>query len=106
MRLQFASFRPVVSLVVVVNVTEQKGCIALMDDQANVAANTHRPEIFVLRFVELVKAHAGVGRIDLQIERGCLDRLLFVASKASEAIGECIGDAEICHAGGRTRYEK
>ena len=80
MRLQFASFRPVVSLVAVVNVTEQKGCIALMDDQANVAANTHRPEIFVLRLVEFVKTHARIRRIDLQVERRCLDGFLFVAS--------------------------
>ena len=95
MRLQFASFRPVVSLVVVVNVTEQKICIALVDDQPDITTNAHRPKVFVLRPVEFVKTHAGVGRIDLQIERGCLDRLLFVASKATEAVSESVGDAEV-----------
>ena len=50
--------------------------------QIGIIAHPHRPEIVVLRLVELVKAHAGVGRVDLQVERRRLDRLLLLAGQA------------------------
>lgn len=62
--------------------------------QIGIIAHPHRPEIVVLRLVELVKAHAGVGRVDLQVERRRLDRLLLLARQARQAIGEGVGDAE------------
>ena len=94
MRLQFPPFRPVISIVVVVNVTKQKASIALVDDQPDVAVDPHRPEVLVLRLVELVEAHSGTGRIDLQVERGGLDGLLLVAGQPGEAVGECVRDAK------------
>jgi hypothetical protein len=49
---------------------------------------THRPEIFVSDLSELVEAHAGLGRIELQVEGRGLDGLLLVAGQAREAVGE------------------
>ena len=54
----------------------------------------HRPEILVLRLVELVEAHARIGRVELQVEGRRLDGLLLVAGQSGEAVGEGIGDAK------------
>ena len=94
MRLQFAPLRPVISVVVMTDVAEQQARIALVNDQPDVAVNPHRPEVLVLRLVELVEAHSGIGGIELQVERRRLDGLLLVAGQSSEAVGEGVGDAE------------
>ena len=94
MRLQLAPFRPVVGLVVVIDVAEQEARLAPVNDQPDVAADPHRPEVLVLRLVELVEAHAGIGRVELQVEGRRLDGLLLVAGQAGEAVGEGVGDAE------------
>ncbi|KFB73003.1 MAG: hypothetical protein AW09_001778 [Candidatus Accumulibacter phosphatis] len=91
---QPAPFRPVIGPVMVVDVAEQEARIALVHDQANVAADTHRPEIPVPRPVQPVQAHAGVGRVELQVEGRGLDRSLLVAAQARQAIGEGVGNAE------------
>jgi hypothetical protein len=96
-RLQLAPFRPVIGPVVVVDVAEQEARIALVHDQANVAADPHRPEIPVPRLVQPVQAHAGVGRVELQVEGRGLGRSLLVAGQARQAIGEGVGDAEFHH---------
>ena len=54
----------------------------------------HRPEVLVLRLVELVELHARVGRVHLQVEGRGLDGLLLVAGQPGEAVGEGVGDAE------------
>ena len=94
MRLQLAAFRPVIGLVVVIDVAEQKAGGRLVNDQPDVAAHPHRPEVLVLCLVELVEAHAGIGRVELQVERRRLDGLLLVAGQSGEAVGEGVGDAE------------
>jgi hypothetical protein len=48
----------------------------------------------VLRLVELVEAHSGIGRIELQVERRRLDGFLLVAGQVSEAVGEGVGNAK------------
>ena len=65
-----------------------------MNDQPDVAVHPHRPEVLVLRLVELVEAHAGIGRVELQVERRRLDGLLLVAGQSGEAVGESVGDAK------------
>ena len=94
MRLQLAPLGPVVGLVVMIDVAEQQAASRLVDDQPDVAADPHRPEVLVLRLVELVEAHAGIGRVELQVEGRRLDGLLLVAGQAGEAVGEGVGDAE------------
>ena len=42
-----------------------------------------------------MEAHAGIGRVDLQIERRCLDGLLLLSRQTGEAVGKRVGDAEI-----------
>src|SRR5580704_9800958 len=58
MRLQFAPFHPIISLVVVPDITEQEARIAPVNDQPDVPAHPHRPEALVLRLVELVETHS------------------------------------------------
>ena len=79
----------------VIHVAKQQTVLRLVHNDADVAANADGPEIFVLRFVELVKAVTGISRIDLQVEYGCLHSLLFVAGQLREAVGEGIGDSEL-----------
>jgi hypothetical protein len=100
-RFQLAPFRPVIGPVVVVDVAEQEARIALVHDQANVAADAHGPEIPVPRLVQPVQAHAGIGRVELQVEGRGLDRALLVAGEARQAIGEGVGDAEFHHGSGQ-----
>lgn len=65
-----------------------------MHDQPNVAIDADRPEVLVLRPVELVEAHPRTGRVQLQVERRRLDGLLLVAGESSETARERVGDAE------------
>lgn len=65
-----------------------------MNDQPDIATDPYRPEVGILGAVELVKAHAGVGRVYLQIEGRGLDHLLLFAGQLGEAVGEGVGDAE------------
>jgi hypothetical protein len=66
-----------------------------VNNDPEIGVDAHRPEVRVLRAVELVERHAGRGRIDLQVERRSLGRLLFLRRKASEAVGEGVGDEEV-----------
>ena len=86
---------PSVCLVVMIDIAEQQAAVGLVDDQPDVAVDADGPEPLVPRLVELVESHPGIGRIDLQIERGGLHGFLLVAGEASEAVGEGVGDAEI-----------
>lgn len=47
-----------------------------------------------LGLVELVEAHARIGRVDLKVERRRFDGFLLVAGQTGEAVSEGIGDAE------------
>ena len=58
MRLELASLGPVVSLVVMVHVAKQKAPLRLMDDEPDIGAHPHRPEVLVPRLVELVETPA------------------------------------------------
>jgi hypothetical protein len=77
-----------------VYVTQQETGFRLVNDQPEVAAHSHRPEVLVFGPVEFVQLHSGVDRIHLQIEGGGLDGFLFFASQSGEAIGKGIGNAE------------
>jgi hypothetical protein len=82
------------SLVVVADVAEQQARLAPVHNQPDVAADPHRPKILVLRLVELVEVHAGIGRVELQVECSRFDGLLFFATESGEAVGKGVGDAK------------
>ena len=54
MRFQFAAFSPVVGFVVMIDVAEEQTPGCPVDNQANIAADTNRPEISVFRLVEFM----------------------------------------------------
>jgi len=93
--LQLTSLGPAIRLVVMVDVAQQQAARGSVDDQANVAADAHRPEIPVLRLIEFVKAETRIGRIELEVERGGLNGLLLVACETGEAVREGVRDAEL-----------
>jgi uncharacterized protein YndB with AHSA1/START domain len=72
---------------------EQEARFAPVNDEPDVAVNAHRPEILIFCLVELVEAHAGINRIELQVERG-LDGFLLITCQSGEAVGEGIGKTE------------
>jgi hypothetical protein len=80
-----------------VHIAEQNAQIAPVDDQSDVAADSHRPEVLVLCLVEFVKSHSGTGRVKLQVKGGRLDGLLFFAGQFGEAVSEGIGNKEFHH---------
>jgi hypothetical protein len=92
---QLAALRPLVSFIVMANVAKQQAHFAAMNDQPDVAVNPHRPEILVLRFIELVEAHARIGRVKLQVERRRLHSLLLIASQTGEAVSEGVGNSKL-----------
>ena len=68
-----------------------------MDDEPDVGVDANGPEIRVFGPLQLVKAQARVGRVELQVERGCLYRLLLLSGQLAEAIGKGVGNAEFHH---------
>ena len=54
-RLQFATFRPRVGAVVMVDVAEQQGIAGFVHDDADIATHAHRPEVLVAGLVEPVE---------------------------------------------------
>ena len=86
---------PVVGLVVVVHVAKQQAVLNPMDDEADVAADPHRPEVLVLCLVEFVEAQTRCGRIQLHVKGRRLHCLLLVACQTGEAVGEGIGDSKL-----------
>jgi len=68
-----------------------------VDDQADVVADPHRPEIRIFRPVKLVELHAGIGRVHLEVESRGLDRFLLLPGELRKALGKGIGNAEFHH---------
>lgn len=62
-----------------INIAEQQAGFTAVNNQANIAARPHRPEVLVPGAIQLVETHAGAGRIQLQVEGRCFDELLLVA---------------------------
>src|ERR1044072_1792688 len=65
MRLQLPTLGPGVGLVMMIDVTQQKTRSCFMNDQPNITARTHRPEILILGLVEPVKSQSRTRRIEL-----------------------------------------
>ena len=78
----------------VIDVAKQETGVGLVNDQADVAAHAHRPEVLVLRLFELVESAVPDGRVQLQVESRRLDRLLLVSGQPGEAVGERVCDPE------------
>ena len=66
-----------------------------MDYQPDIATDPNRPEVLVLRLIELMETHSRVGRVDLQIEGRRLDGLLLIAGQSSKTVSECFSDYEL-----------
>ena len=98
MPLDLPPLRPGVRVVVVPGIAQQKTVIGFVDDQPDVSAHPHRPEVLVLRAIKLVKLMPRIRGVHLQVKRRCLHELLLVVRQPGEAAGERIGDAKIhCH---------
>jgi len=95
MRLQLPPLSPVVGFVMVIHIAEQQAALCLVDDEPDVAARPHRPEVLVLCLVELVEAHSWTRGIYLQVKSRGLDGFLFVTCQAREAVSEGVGDSEV-----------
>ena len=98
MRLQFPPPRPVVGLVMVVDVAEQQTGRRLVHDDRDVRIHTHRLEVLVLRFVQLVELQSRCRQIHLEVKGRGLDGFLLLSRETGEAIGEGVGDEEV-HSG-------
>ena len=76
--LNLMPFGPGVDRVVVIYVAQEKALARLVDDKPQIAIDAHRPEVVVFGRTDGMKLHARPRRIHLQVERGRLDRLLFL----------------------------
>ena len=71
MDFQFAPLGPVICIIMVPDIAQQKALVCFVDDDPNIPVDPDRPEIRILGFFQLVKLHAGVGRVYLQIKGRC-----------------------------------
>ena len=67
-----------------------------MHDDADVAADPHRPEIRVLGIVDAMKLKSRPVRLGLQVEDGELRLLLLVARRLAERSGKGVSE-DCCH---------
>ena len=95
MPFQPPSFRPLICVVVMIDVAEEEAGGCPVDDQPDVATDPNGPEVLVFRPIDLVQLQPRMRRVHLQVERRRLDRLLLVAGQLGEAVGEGVGDAEL-----------
>lgn len=79
----------------VVHVAQEQARFRPVDDEAEVATDTRRPEVLVLRLVQFVKLHPRIRRVHLEIEGRRLHGLLLLTGQANKAVCEGIGDAEV-----------
>lgn len=79
----------------VVHIAEEQTACGLVDDQTQISCHPHGPEIPVPSLVQLVKAHARVDGVHLQVKGRGLDSLLLLTRKSGKAIGKCFGDKEV-----------
>ncbi len=66
-----------------------------MDNEAYIARHPHGPKPLVSGLAEFVETVARLRRIELQIERCCLNGLLLIAGQAGEGVGEGLGDQKL-----------
>src|SRR5437867_2257951 len=94
MDLQLSALRPLVGFVMVIDVAEQEAFTALVDNQPDVAADPHGPEVWIFRLVQLVQLQAGSRRVELQVESGRLYGFLFVAGEAGQTVSKRVCNSE------------
>src|ERR1019366_1786026 len=73
----------------------------LMHNQSDGSAYANRPEIVILRLVQLVEMQARMSRIHLKVKSCSLDGLLLFAIQFGEAVGECVCDSEVHYCSGQ-----
>jgi len=95
LRLDTPALSPGVRIVMVADIGEQEARLGLVNDDADVAARPHRPEMRVARTLNAVELQTRGRRVHLQIERGCLGRLLLRSGQAREGGGEGGRDPEL-----------
>lgn len=79
----------------VIDVAQQQAVVRPVHDQPDAVVDPNRPEVRVLRAIELVEPHPVPRRVHLQVKDRRLDGLLLIARHAGETVGECVGDAEV-----------
>src|SRR5688572_9962290 len=94
MYFQLSSFGPLVGLIVVIHIAEQEALACPVNNQSDVLADAHREEIRVFGFVELVELQTWLRWIDLKVEGGRLDGLLFLSGQSGQTVGERVRDSE------------
>jgi len=94
MSLQLAPLGPVVGLVVMIHVAQQHVIRRPVDDQPQIPAGPHRPEVLVFGLVQPMKTHPQIRRIQLQIKGRRLHQLLLVTRQPCQTVGKRVGNAE------------
>ena len=86
--------RPLVGFVVVIDVAQQEAAPRPVNDQPDIQAHPHRPEVGIFGLVELVELEPRLRRVQLEIEGRRLHRLLLIAGKLGEAVRKRIRNPE------------
>ena len=95
-RFELAPLRPLICLIVMVDIAQQQAVSAAMNDQANITTDAYGPKIRITGGIQLVELHTRVRRIQLQIEGRRLDNLLLIACQSGEAVREHVSAIRNC----------
>ena len=79
MRLQLPALRPLIRLVMMIDIAKEEAVRRPMNDQSDILTDTHRRKIRISRSVQFVELQAGMYGIELEIKGGGLYRLLFLS---------------------------
>jgi hypothetical protein len=93
--LDLAPLSPFVGVIMMGDVGKEQARRRAVDDEPNVGVDAHRPEVRVPGAVELVKGKSWRGWVHLQIEGRRFGGLLFLRSKARQAVCETVSDEEV-----------
>lgn len=94
-RFKFSPLCSIVGGTVVIDVAQQQIISGLMDDDANIAGDPHRPEVRITGAVKAMKLHSRMSGIELQVKRRRLHALLFLASEFRKAVCERVCDSKL-----------
>ena len=102
--LDFAAFRPLIRLVVMIDVAQQQASSGLVNDQTNVPTHADGPEVRIFRFRKFVKLQTRMTWIQLEIKRRSLYGLLLVARQSGKAVSERVCNSEFHFGSGHSSH--
>lgn len=83
-----STLRPVIGVVVVIDISEQGVAVTFVQDDADVSVDTGRPEVWILAAINPVQRQPWTIGVLLDVERGDLGRCLLLPGEFAKRLCE------------------